>query len=189
MLKGLRFIMKNRFIYRLLSLCVLTAATLISASISKNIFACPVKELVSRLEASRGIIIRAVDRKRQDTIFENYQCLNAFMEDQYFKLFVRTYCTTPYEFDSALFLKLISHVNSFYMASNNKQIDSFKESLLKRMISLRSVEEFRNDKYLAERFDDYFCTNVKNLLRQVYNFKRNGEKTQNAVDLRFESIS
>lgn len=173
---------KNRFICKLLSLFAVTGTFLIATSVYQNASAISADDIVSRLQAERGTIAKEMSQKRQDRILEDYQYLSRLRKNADFQQFLSTNCTNESEIDSASFLSLIDHVNNFYEGSNNKKINAFKESLLKRMISLRSTEEFRSDKYIALKFDQYFKTHTKKLLREIRPCSPSDEKTHEVTD-------
>lgn len=178
-----RFIMKkNKLVCKLLSLLVFTGMALSSASVYQNTFALSANEIVSFLNRQRVTIAKEVNRKRQDRILENYMYLINLRENSDFQSFVSANCTNESEIDSALFLSLINHVNDFYKQSNNKNIDAFKGSLLKRMILLRSEEEFQSDNFIVQRFDHYFNKNTDNLLKIIRPSSPSGEKTHEMMD-------
>jgi hypothetical protein len=168
---------KNGFICRLSGLFVITGTILTSALISQNVFALPAEEILDCLKTEhRGTILRINRELRKDT-FEDYISLARIRADMKFQGFVSEHCGTPEMVDSALFLSLLNCIYDFDTGSRNRQVDSLKENLLQHVVSMRSPEEFRNDKYLATAFDLHFGSHVKTLFKQFHPMSRPHSKS------------
>ncbi len=152
---------KNRFICKLLalSLAMLTA--------SSSAFALSTEKIWEEVTVENYNAINGINSTFQGLTFGDYINLERIRESCGFRNFVSTNCINNREqMDSALFVSLLGCIYRFdIVGSSRRRLESLKESLFKHMISLRTPEEVRNDKFIASKFDDCFKSPIKDLLK------------------------